>query len=134
MSLPPFLLYLVDDDEDDLLFIQTAFRELGLDNVCVGFLSGNDMLEHLKYTGLKEIPNIIILDYEMPRMNGRDLLRAIRNFEELNQVPVIFYSDKITEEVESELKELGAFCCIKKGITASEQIKFAQAITEFLKK
>lgn len=130
---PPFLLYIVDDDEDDLLFIHNAFKDLGLDNVCKGFLSGDELFQHLKYAG-KELPDVIVLDYEMPKMNGRELLKTLRKIPELSTVPVIFYSDKISEEMENNLQELGALCCIKKGVTVNEQKKFAQAITEFLKK
>jgi CheY-like chemotaxis protein len=134
VSQPPFLLYIVDDDEDDLFIIHNAFKEIGLDNVCKGFLSGMDLLQHLKFSGAKEYPDVIVLDYEMPKMNGMELLIAIRKMPDLDAIPVIFYSDKITEDIEEELKKLGAFCCIKKGVTPGEQLKFAKAITEFLKK
>lgn len=131
---PPFLLYIVDDDEDDLLFIHNAFKELGLDNVCKGFLSADEVLQHLRFSLDKECPDIIVLDYEMPKMNGRELMKALRKIPQLEKIPVIFYSDKISEELEIKLIELGAFCCIKKGVSPIDQRKFAKAITEFLKK
>ena len=134
MIQPPFLLYIVDDDEDDLLFIHNAFKEMGLDNVCKGFLKGQELLQYLKFAANKELPDMIILDYEMPRMNGKELLNILRAIPELISIPVIFYSDKITTELEKELVEIGAFCCIKKGRTANEQLKFAQAIIDILKK
>ena len=135
MSQPPFLIYLVDDDEDDLLFIHSAFQELGLEYVCKGFLQAEDLLQHLKFTAASgERPDVIVLDYEMPRMDGKGLLIAIRNTPALQAVPVLFYSDKISEVLEQELIALGALCCIKKGVTAAEQLKFARSITSFLKK
>ena len=133
MNHPPFLIYMVDDDEDDLLFIHNAFREIGLENVCKGFLQGTELLQHVKFTSETELPDLIVLDYEMPRMNGREVFRMIKNIEELEHVPVIFYSDKITYQLEQELMALGAYCCIKKGVTAGDQVKFAQKITEILK-
>jgi len=107
---------------------------MGLDNVCKGFLKGQELLQHISFTAKKDLPDLIILDYEMPRMNGKELLKVLQTLPELKLVPVIFYSDKITKELEKELLELGAFCCIKKGITANEQLKFAQAIIDILKK
>src|SRR5215208_6466068 len=88
----PFSLHIVDDDEDDLLFIHNAFKELGLDNVCKGFLSGVELLQHLKFSENKEMPDVIILDYEMPKMNGKEVLRALRAMPEVNSIPIIFYS------------------------------------------
>jgi len=131
---PPFLLYIVDDDEDDLLFIHNAFQAVGFDNVCKGFYDGHDFLEHLKYKASEESPDIVVLDYEMPRMNGKELLKKLRSFPEFNSIPIIFYSDRINDRLEEELKQLGAFCCIKKGITPGDQLKFARTVTEFLKK
>ena len=135
MNRPPFLLYIVDDDEDDLLFIHNAFKSIGLDNVCKGFYNGTELIEHLKFKAIEEeLPDMVILDYEMPKMNGKEVLKKLRSFSEFNTVPVIFYSDRISDHLENELKELGAFCCIKKGVTEGDQLKFAKAVTELLKK
>jgi CheY-like chemotaxis protein len=134
VSQPPFSLYIVDDDEDDLLFIHNAFREIGLDNVCKGFLNGHEFLQHMRLLSPAEIPDVIVLDFEMPRMNGKELLKQIRTIPIASGIPVIFYSDKITPELEQELLAQGAYCCIKKGVTSRDQVKFAKTITELLNK
>jgi CheY-like chemotaxis protein len=131
---PPFLLYIIDDDEDDIFFINHAFREIGLHDVCRGFLSGKEFLDYIHFTADVAKPELVILDYDMPHMNGLDLLKKLRTFSWMDEVPVVFYSDKITNSIESELMENGAFSCIRKGVHPSEQISFAQAITSFLKK
>jgi chemotaxis family two-component system response regulator Rcp1 len=134
MMQPPFLIYLVDDDEDDLLFIHTAFRELGLENVCKGFLSGSELLQHLRFTNGHERPDVIILDFDMPRMSGKDILLHLRSLPEMQDVPVVFYSDKINLDIEEVLVSLGARGCIKKGVNAHEQLQFAKDIAVLLKK
>lgn len=131
---PPFLLYVVDDDEDDLYIINNAFRQIGLDGVCKGFLTGKELLSHIKYNLEKELPNVIVLDYEMPKMNGKQLLITLRNIPELEDVPIVIYSDRINSELEAELKALGAYCCIRKGISVNEQKNFAETIHQYLKK
>ena len=134
MSQPPFLIYIVDDDEDDLLFIHDAFRAIGLEDVLKGFFSGHDLIQYIRYTENEREPQMIILDYQMPLLTGKELLQEVRNFPHLSKVPIIFYSDKINNAVEKELISAGALSCIKKGLTQKDQVQFVKYISEFLKK
>ena len=134
MLQPPILIYVVDDDEDDLLFLSNAFREIGLENVCKGFLSGEDLFQHLKFNAAERMPDIVVLDYELPKMNGKEIMIALLKHPDFHSVRFIFYSDNITPKVDGELTRLGAFCCIRKGITINDQVRFAKTISDFLKK
>ena len=134
MSQPPFLIYIVDDDEDDLLFIQDAFRALGLDDVLKGFYSGQELIQYIRFTEHEREPSMIILDYQMPFLSGKALLLEIRNIPHLSKVPIIFYSDKINNDVEKELISAGALSCIKKGLTHKDQVQFVKYISQLLKK
>jgi CheY-like chemotaxis protein len=134
VSQPPFLIYIVDDDEDDLLFIQDAFSAIGLEDVLKGFFNGNDLIQYIRFTENERSPNMIILDYQMPLLTGKELLFQVRTFPHLSKVPIIFYSDKINNEVEKELINAGALSCIKKGLTQKDQVQFVKYISEFLKK
>ena len=131
---PPFLIYIVDDDEDDLLFISNAFKEIGLENVCKGFLSADDLFQDLKFNATSHLPDAIVLDYEMPKMNGKEVLKKLIRIPDFENIPFIFYSDNLAPELETELKNLGAACCIKKGVTTKDQQKVANQIIDILKK
>ena len=132
MSQPPFILFLLDDDEDDQLFIKTAFESIGFGDTIYSFNSGKQLLDSLN-DGVPD-PDIFVLDYDMPRMTGKDILIAIKAMDQFRQTPVVFYSDKINSSLEKELKSLGAYCCIRKGTTTKDQVKFAQTIRDLLNK
>lgn len=66
--------------------------------------SGQEALEFLK----KEIPDLILMDIEMPGMNGKEALRQIKLHKEWSKIPVIFLSAISEQETEVECLELGA--------------------------
>ena len=131
MSQPPFLLYFADDDEDDQSFVGEAFEKIGLSDVCRFFTGGAALLKELQNGRL---PDMIILDYEMPGMDGRQLLRHLKSSPGYQHIPVVIHSDQIDGPLRTEMMDLGAANCISKGVTLNDQILFARAITGLLGK
>ncbi|WP_327308542.1 response regulator [Streptomyces sp. NBC_01298] len=83
----PFDVLLVEDDMADALLIEEALSERGARNL-VQVTDGVAALEHLRAPGSVR-PDLIVLDLNMPRMNGRDLLRILKNDEALQTIPVV---------------------------------------------
>lgn len=105
----PYIL-IADDDDDDSLFMTAAFKEVGLLGSIKRVTDGADLLTQLKDTVHKKehLPSIIILDLNMPHMNGKDTLRAIKKDFELMHIPVIIYS---TSSTKSDMLECYAAGC-----------------------
>ena len=82
---------LVDDDLDELVLFNEAIQEVDSRITFVTTTDGDLCLEMLKNV----TPDIIFLDINMPRMNGKDCLKALRKNEDLKNVPVIMYSTTI---------------------------------------
>ena len=74
--------------------------------------SGAEALEFLE----KEIPDLILMDIEMPQMNGKEALRCIKSHKEWSKIPVIFMTALSELETEVECLELGADDFIAKPI------------------
>ena len=79
---------LVEDDHVDAITVRRALRDLNVPNDIVHQLDGEDALEYLRSSDNKR-PCVILLDLNMPRMNGIDFLRIIKNDDELKQIPVV---------------------------------------------
>ena len=79
---------LVEDDHVDAITVRRALRDLNVPNDIVHQLDGEDALEYLRSSDNKR-PCVILLDLNMPRMNGIDFLKIIKNDDELKQIPVI---------------------------------------------
>jgi CheY-like chemotaxis protein len=79
---------LVEDDNIDAMTVKRALKDLGAANDLVHLNNGEEALEYLKDENNKK-PCIILLDLNMPKMNGVEFLNIIKADEQLKQMPVI---------------------------------------------
>ena len=120
----------VDDDEDDCQLVKDGLIQVGLRFPVHTAAGGSEALEFLRSQS-PNLPTLIILDFNMPRMNGLDVLRTIQ---ELYHIPTVLYSTTCTPEIVSEARGAGAIDCIKKGTSYTDNLKFAKYISELVKK
>ncbi|HVE60704.1 MAG TPA: response regulator [Chitinophagaceae bacterium] len=107
------LFFIVDDDADDIDFFSDALREVDPSIKCVSATNGEEALQKLKaWTG--PLPDFIILDLNLPRMNGKKCLTEIKKTEILNGIPVVIYSTATEKNIIEEMKTLGAAYFISK--------------------
>ena len=81
---------LVDDDAVDVMTVKRAFRQMGVISQLVVKGDGEEALEYLKSTPV--LPRVILLDLNMPRMNGLEFLQEIKSDEAFSALPVIVLS------------------------------------------
>lgn len=94
---------LVEDDPDIALLAQMALEELG----GLEFVHFDDGAKALAAVSV-EAPDLIILDYRMPGMNGAEVLDALRRTYYGRDVPVIFMTASLMPKHVERLRELGA--------------------------
>lgn len=85
------VILVVDDDRDELMFLSEAFREIGHGNPVAYAAGGVLMFDMLKETG----PNrygLIVLDLNMPGMDGLEILNKLKAHPEYSSIPVVIYS------------------------------------------
>ena len=100
------IILVVDDDIDDLLFFTDALVEIDPQIECVAAVNG---IEALKKLGTMPVrPDYIFLDLNMPKMNGKQCLKHIKNNPLLQSIPVIIYSTSRLQDDMDEVRELGA--------------------------
>ncbi|AXY72711.1 response regulator [Paraflavitalea soli] len=103
------LILLVDDDQDEFLILNEAVEMAGLPCYCL-WANGADRAERL----LQHIlPDLILIDYNMPVTNGMACLRNIRKMYNLRQVPIVMYSNHINDTTREQARNEGAVCMQK---------------------
>jgi len=103
---------LIDDDSDDQEIFLFTLGKMDKPIDCLLAKDGVDALEKLKSEIIT--PDIIILDLNMPFMDGRKCLIEIKKIERLRKIPVYIYSTSSESKLKEELKELGAADYIEK--------------------
>jgi CheY-like chemotaxis protein len=131
------IILLVEDDPNDTLLLQRAFRKSGIDipvHVCT---DGADAKAYLKGEGKYAdrnafpFPRVLITDLKMPRCSGFDLLDWLQNHPECNLIPKIVLSASAQEGDVARAYEIGANCYFKKPSTFEELCKFVQIAHAF---
>ena len=92
MAFVPVILC-VDDDEDDLFFIKEIIQSQGHSFEIKEAKNGVDALQYLHEGLIKDqLPCLIIMDMNMPRMDGRQTISKIKEIEQLSKVPIVVFT------------------------------------------
>jgi CheY-like chemotaxis protein len=93
-------LFLVDDDEDDKTFISSALRQFIPKAVITFFSNGKEVVQALQ-KHLKNLPDLIVIDLNMPVMCGYELLKWIKGSDCCKFIPVVMFStSRSSDEIE----------------------------------
>lgn len=100
------VLFIVDDDEDDINLFVEAVNEIDKGMGCYKAKNGEDALARLD--ALDMLPDVIFLDLNMPKMNGRETLERLKASDRYKNIPVVIYSTSNADQDKEDTKNLGA--------------------------
>ncbi|CAN5438911.1 response regulator [soil metagenome] len=109
------LIMLVDDDEDDRFFFGLAIAEFGSDYEFIQAQGCEKALQLLRQA--ITLPDYIFIDLNMPEMNGKECLKALKDDSAFKNIPVIIYTTSVSPSDIKEIYELGAAYYFKKPMT-----------------
>ena len=112
---------LVDDDNAEMMSIKRALKELNVNNELIHHLDGEDALNYLR-EHINKSPCVILLDLNMPKMNGTDFLTAVKADTELRQIPIIVMTVSNNEADKDKCFELCAAGYVVKPANYDELI------------
>jgi two-component system response regulator len=114
------LLLIVDDDEDDFFIMNKALSKSGFNCEIERLTDGKELLEYLACDTsamdgkICERPVMILMDLNMPRMDGREALKKIKEDTRLRDIPVIIFTTSNSEQDIQNCYKLGANSYIQK--------------------
>ncbi|MDR3553736.1 MAG: response regulator [Syntrophobacteraceae bacterium] len=115
-----FTVLMADDDTDDHLLVKSAFQEMGIAHDLHFVGDGKELLEYLYKKGdfadHKKCPkpSLILLDLNMPRIDGREALARIKSDPQLSDIPVLILTTSKEERDMVLCKQAGASSFLSK--------------------
>ncbi|MHC4241604.1 MAG: response regulator [Planctomycetota bacterium] len=116
---------LVEDDNVDVMTVKRALKDLKINNPLVSTANGEEALEYLKNNGNTR-PCIILLDLNMPKMNGIEFLKIAKADDTLKKIPVIVLTTSSQQQDIIESFKLSIAGYIVKSVDYAE---FTKAIS-----
>ena len=99
-------IYMADDDPDDYLLFYSILKEINDSVQLVWFTTGKELLKHLNSTD--NLPDLILLDMNMPGHNGDECLQKIKENPQLSHIPVVILSTASSPTALKKVYENGA--------------------------
>jgi CheY-like chemotaxis protein len=126
---------IAEDDADDRYLLRSAFEENGYKDKLEFVENGVEMIEYLHKIVAGDndalMPRFILLDLNMPKKDGREVLKEIKQNSGLNKIPIIILSTTNNEQEMRRCYELGANSYITKPNSFESLIKTVAALRSY---
>ena len=128
---------IAEDSEDDALFLERAFRKIGMTNAVRILTDGQEVLDYLRGDGKYQdrqqfpFPSVLFTDIKMPRVNGFEVLQWLRDHPESKVIPTLMFSSSAQPEDVERAYRLGANAYLVKPASLPELEEMMRYAYEF---
>lgn len=128
------IILLVEDNEGDIVLTVEALKAAKIDNQVVVVRDGEDALRYLYQEGgyaASPLPDLILLDINLPRVDGKEVLAKIKNDDNLKKIPVVILTTSDSQKDISESYSNHANCYITKPVDFNKFMQVVNMIKDF---
>jgi CheY-like chemotaxis protein len=123
---------LVEDNEGDIMLTMEAFEESKIVNKITAIKDGKEAINYFEaLTNKGEIPHLVLLDINLPKVSGHEVLTYIKNNEKFKSIPVIMLTTSSSEKDILQSYKNHVNCYITKPIDVSDFMKAIMKIEDF---
>jgi CheY-like chemotaxis protein len=134
MSLTTQPILLVEDDENDVMLLQRAFRRAAIVNPLQIVRHGDDAVAYLEGTGefadrdLHPLPVLMLLDLKLPRRTGLEVLQWVKERAGLKRIPIIVLTSSKNDDDVNRAYELGANSYVVKPVSFETLLELVKSL------
>jgi response regulator RpfG family c-di-GMP phosphodiesterase len=121
---------LAEDDIDDQELLAEAFSEIDPDIRLIPFTSGRKFLSYLDE--VPEVPDMVVLDYNIPEMNGAEILKHLQEDRRYHTVTKLVWSTSDSSHYERSCIALGAKAYLIKPTSVTGLVDLAQRMVSYV--
>ncbi len=131
------ILLMAEDDDDDFFLASEALKEARVLNQLIRVKNGEELLHYLRGKGAYgdrskfPMPGLILLDLNMPKIDGREALSQIKSDEQLKSTPIVILTTSKSEEDIVESYSLGSNSYIRKPVTFDNFVEVMKTIGRY---
>ncbi|HTE00730.1 MAG TPA: response regulator [Mucilaginibacter sp.] len=123
---------LIEDNEGDILLTTEAFEESKIVNRITAIRDGEKAINFFEtLTSKEDIPHLVLLDVNLPKVNGHEVLMYIKNSERFKSIPVIMLTTSSSEQDVLKSYKNHVNCYVTKPIDLSDFMKAITKIEDF---
>ena len=130
----PIEILLVEDDPGDVLMTREAFEDHKVTNRLTVVTNGEDAIAYLRRQGRyadAPTPDLVLLDLNLPRRDGREVLADIKGDPDLRRIPVVVLTTSDAEEDVVAAYDLHANAYVRKPVDFEQFVSAVRAIDDF---
>ncbi|NRA52534.1 MAG: response regulator [Gammaproteobacteria bacterium] len=130
-------IHMCDDDPDDQLLVSDALEEARLRNPIDFTNNGKELLQYLNREGKfshlvdQPLPGLILLDLNMPVMDGREVLSKIKQHKEFRSIPIIVLTTSKAEADIARTYDMGVNSFIMKPVSFDRLVEMISSVTDY---
>lgn len=128
-AVDPIRIVLVEDSPSDVHLLGISLDQVGLPYELTLFSDGAEAIAYFE-SETTQIPDVAVLDLNVPKAEGTDILDTIRRSPRFGSVPVVVLSSSEAPQDIERVKELGADCRLLKPLDLDEFMKLGKTIVE----
>lgn len=126
----PFRILLIEDNLADIRLTQEALKECGIVHELLSARNGEEALSMLRNTELPR-PDLILLDLNLPRVDGREALAYAKADQNLRRIPIIVLTTSRSDDDITKCYDLHANAYVAKPLDMDEFVRVLSAIRAF---
>ncbi len=134
MSLTPIRILLIEDSAADIRLTQEVFRDGKFVNELSVVRDGEEALDYLYQRGehaMAPRPDLVLLDLNLPKLDGREVLEVIKSDPSLRSIPVAVLTTSSNDRDILESYNLGANCYLTKPVDLGQFLTVVHAVEDF---
>jgi CheY-like chemotaxis protein len=108
-------IFLIEDDADDIELLEVSLKDNKVNYSMDVVMEGDKVQDYL--TNCKKLPNIIVMDFNLPRVHGREIIKQIKSHAEFRNIPLLVLTTSTAKEDIEYSYKMGADSFITKPTT-----------------
>ncbi len=127
------IILIADDDADDRFLVKAAFDDTGYNDTLLFVENGVEVMEEMnqRLTHGNTLPHLILLDLNMPKKDGREVLRELKQHLLLKKIPVVIFSTTNNPQEIARCYDLGANSYITKPNSFEQLINILSSVRQY---